>query len=136
MKLFLRNFVLCCCSLVLFACAGSYQPQSYLNGQIHLVPPQTYPADRLHVQARLVELNAQNEIHSLIAEQYINRPSATPIKFSLCYDQNAIKAGSIYAVEASLYLDGELVMQTTAPYPLTTPFPADVQIELEPARQP
>lgn len=136
MKNLIRNLVLCSCSLGLLACARSYEPQSYLTGQIRLAPPQNYPPDKLHIQARLVELDAKNEVHSLVAEQYINKPSTTPIGFSLCYDQSAIKAGSIYAVEASLYLDGELTMQTTSPQPLTIPFPAGVQIEIKPTNQP
>ena len=132
----MKYFILCCWLLLLSACASNHQPNGILRGQLNYAVAEDFQSDQLHIQIRLIELNTENKIQGIIAEQYINTLSVTPIEYSLYYDQNAIKSDATYAIEASLYVKGQLAMHTMSPQPLTIPFPSNTKVVLLPLRRP
>lgn len=100
--------------LALVGCAskGAYQP-SYLNGTVTVKAGTKLLRGETTVKVRLIDQAHDDAPAAILAEQYQEHPKAFPLAFSLSYDANAIKPGHRYAVQASVYENGELRLIST-----------------------
>ncbi len=113
MRALLRPVLAASLLALLAGCASPrYQPH-YLNGQLALKQPLSLPLATTLVRVRLVDDSTQADAPArLLAEQTLEKPKAFPVSFSLCYDKQAIQAGGSYSLQAQVYVDGELRLQS------------------------
>ncbi|MFN4237481.1 MAG: YbaY family lipoprotein [Vogesella sp.] len=95
----------------LAACA-TRPGMGYVNGSAFYMERIAYPRDKTLLRVRLLDVSSG--VPAVLAEQTLEKV-ATPIAFSLCYDYAAITTGRQYAVDARLFVDGELRMQAAEP---------------------
>jgi putative lipoprotein len=95
----------------LAACA-TRPGMGYVTGNAFYLERIAYPQDKTTLRVRLLDVTSGAP--AVLAEQTLEKV-ATPIAFSLCYDYAAIKPGRQYAVDARLFVDGELRMQAAEP---------------------
>lgn len=117
--------------IVLAGCAShGYQPQ-YLHGTVALPQPLSLPLATTLVRVRLVDDNSQPDAPArLLAEQTLEKPKAFPLDFSLCYDKHAIQTGGSYSVQAQVFVDGELRLQTQGHINAFSTATPQLQVEL------
>jgi len=117
--------------LLLTGCASkSYQPQ-YLNGKVALKEPMSLPLATTLVRVRLVDDSTPADAPArLLAEQTLEKPKAFPLDFSLCYDQHAIQTGGNYSIQAQVFVDGELRLQTRGHINAFSTATPQLQVEL------
>ncbi|MDN0073938.1 YbaY family lipoprotein [Crenobacter sp. SG2303] len=113
------------------ATGGGYTP-TYLNGSVTVPADSKLQLSKVHVKVRLLDVSQADAPAGVLAEQYLNRPRAFPMPFSLCYDRRALLPGHRYAVDAQLFVDGELKMLNAAQVPvLDQASPAEPTVSLE-----
>ena len=95
----------------LAACA-TRPSMGYVNGSAFYLERIAFPRDKTLLRVRLLDVTSGAP--AVLAEQTLEKVG-TPIAFSLCYDQAAVKPGRQYAVDARLFVDGELRMQAAEP---------------------
>lgn len=100
-------------SLALSACAGlgqqAYTPHT-LEGRVLQAGPSAPPAAGSHVSVRLLDVGRAGAPSTVLAEQIVESPRAFPVRFSLCYDRAALQGDGRYAVDARVFVGGELRM--------------------------
>lgn len=97
---------------LLAACASTHSqpPQSYLNGNAFYQEKIAFPRDKTLLRVRLLDVSDSNAAPAILAEQSLEKVG-TPANYSLCYDAQNAQAGHRYAVDARLFVNGELRMQ-------------------------
>jgi putative lipoprotein len=106
-----RHLLLGLAASTLAACA-TRPGMGYVNGSAFYLERIAYPRDKTLLRVRLLDVTSGAP--AVLAEQTLEKVG-TPIAFSLCYDYAAIKTGRQYAVDARLFVDGELRMQAAEP---------------------
>lgn len=102
-----RHLMIGLAASTLAACA-TRPGMAYVNGEAFYLERIAYPRDKTLLRVRLLDVTSGTQ--AVLAEQTLEKV-ATPIGFSLCHDRAAIKPGRQYAVDARLFVDGELRMQ-------------------------
>ena len=106
-----RHLLLGLAASTLAACA-TRPGMGYVNGSAFYLERIAYPRDKTLLRVRLLDVTSGAP--AVLAEQTLEKVG-TPIAFSLCYDYAAVKTGHQYAVDARLFVDGELRMQAAEP---------------------
>ncbi|KZE33177.1 YbaY family lipoprotein [Crenobacter luteus] len=99
--------------VVLSACAGLGQPvytPHTLEGRVLPADPSAPLAAGSHVSVRLLDVGRAGAPSTVLAEQIVESPRAFPVRFSLCYDRAALQGDGRYALDARVFVDGELRM--------------------------
>ena len=101
---------------LLAGCAShnGYQP-NYLEGSVWHQARIQIPLNATLVRVRLLDLSRADAPAAVLAEQTLEKPKVFPVPFALCYDSQALKHDGNYAVEAQVYVDGELKLQSRTP---------------------
>ncbi|SCK05853.1 putative lipoprotein [Vogesella sp. LIG4] len=110
-----RTLLLAVLAPLLAACASTHgqPPQSYLNGSAFYQEKIAFPRDKTLLRVRLLDVSDSNAAPAILAEQSLEKV-ATPTDYSLCYDAQTAQPGHRYAVDARLFVNGELRMQGQA----------------------
>jgi putative lipoprotein len=106
-----RTLLLGLAASTLAACA-TRPSMGYVNGSAFYLERIAYPRDKTLLRVRLLDVTSGAP--AVLAEPRLEKVG-TPIAFSLCYDYAAVKPGRQYAVDARLFVDGELRMQAAEP---------------------
>jgi len=107
---------------LLAGCASTGYSPSYLNGNVTVpAAADKLPLAKVHVKVRLLDVSRADAPAEVLAEQYLNKPKAFPMPFSLSYDRRAVLPGHRYTVDAQLFVDGELKMLNTSQVPALSP---------------
>ena len=107
-----RHLLLGLGATLLTACAtgGKRPPMAYVNGNAFYLERIAFPRDKTLLRVRLLDVTNPDAPPAVLAEQSLEKVG-TPAAFSLCYDAANNKVGRKYAVDARLFIDGELRMQ-------------------------
>lgn len=107
-----RTLLLAVLAPMLAACAGSYKQAtlSYLDGNAFYQEKIAFPRDKTLLRIRLLDVSDTSAAPAILAEQSLEKVG-TPANYSLCYDAQNAQSGHRYAVDARLFVDGELRMQ-------------------------
>lgn len=103
-----RHLLLGLGTSLLAACATTRPNMAYVNGKAFYLERIAFPKDKTLLRVRLLDISSSP--HQVLAEQSLEKVG-TPAAFSLCYDRAHAKVGRKFAVDARLFVDGELRMQ-------------------------
>ncbi|MGL6072382.1 YbaY family lipoprotein [Craterilacuibacter sp.] len=103
---------------ILTGCAStpSYQP-AQLEGRVAYKIRIALPPAKTRVDVRLLDISREDAPSVVLAEQILEQPKGFPLPFSLRYDQAAIQSMGRYALDARIYLDGQLFMSSRQQVP-------------------
>ncbi|MCP9759231.1 hypothetical protein EGI20_07900 [Aquitalea sp. S1-19] len=98
---------------LLAACAtpSSYQA-AQLEGTVAYKIRLALPPAKTRAEIRLLDISREGAPSVILAEQILEQPKGFPLPFSLRYDKPALRADGRYALEARIYLDGQLLMSS------------------------
>ena len=98
---------------ILSGCASisNYQA-AQLEGRVAYKARIALPPAKTRVDVRLLDISREDAPSVVLAEQILEQPKGFPLPFSLRYDQTAIQSTGRYALDARIYLDGQLLMSS------------------------
>jgi putative lipoprotein len=103
---------------ILSGCASTSNYQAaQLEGRVAYKIRMALPPAKTRVDVRLLDISREDAPSVVLAEQILEQPKGFPLPFSLRYDRTAIQSTGRYALDARIYLDGQLLMSSRQQVP-------------------